>query len=226
MLKFNSPSYCTLCMRLLPIMLLVLTACAPGVVSTPQLDGADAPEPVVEEQVEAVAEIPLRGVVITETANLDSAARADFAEAVALLLAADIDGAILLLEPLVAADPQVTAPYIDLAIAYRKKAQPEPAEAMLKKALQLIPGHPVASNEYGLLLRAAGRFGEAREVYSSALERYPDYLPLRLNLGILCDLYQNDGECALEQYRYYSEARPEDEQAALWLTELQMRIGQ
>ncbi len=203
--------------------LLALAACAPGTTVVPS-GQAPAPAAATEDAVAPVTEtMPLRGVVITETARMDAAARADFDRAVALLLDADADGAIRLLEPLVAGEPQVTAPYIDLAIAYRKKDRAEAAEEQLKKALSLIPGHPVASNEYGLLLRSSGRFDAAREVYSRALERYPDYLPLRRNLGVLCDLYLNDTDCALEQYGYYRAARPEDEQVALWLTELQQR---
>jgi len=234
--KNISPACRRLFLRLLLSgMLLALTACTTGIRLAPPEEPITpevaSEEPVAEKTLDAetgapLAAVPLRGVVITETASLDSGAREDFARAVALLLAADVDGAIQLLEPLVATEPQVTAPYVDLAIAYRKKEQREPAEELLRKALDLVPGHPVASNEYGLLLRSGGRFDEAREIYSRSLESYPDYLPLRRNLGILCDLYLNDMDCALEQYRYYSAARPNDEQAALWVTELQMRHGQ
>lgn len=227
--KNNNSTCCRLFLRLLPGILLTLSACSTGIRVTPP-EEAVAPEVVMETVVAEpevpTAEVPLRGLVITETVDLDSAAREGFARAVALLRADDIDGAIQLLEPLVATEPQVSAPYIDLAIAYRKKDQAEDAEEQLGKALELIPGHPVASNEYGLLLRSLGRFDEARKIYSRSLESYPDYLPLRRNLGILCDLYLNDTDCALEQYRYYSAARPEDEQVALWVTELQMRHGQ
>ena len=207
------------------LLLLLLTACAPGAKLPPAEEQLPA-EIVVEEPAAPVVEVPMRGVVISETVSLDAAVRQQFDQAVAMLLADEVDAAIALLEQVVATDPGVTAPYVDLAIAYRRKDQPEQAEEQLKKALELIPGHPVASNEYGLLLRSAGRFAEARGIYTRSLELYPDYLPLRRNLGILCDLYLNDAVCALEQYRYYSAARPDDEQVALWVSELQLRHGQ
>ena len=135
------------------------------------------------------------------------------------------DQAIELLEQVVKNSPGVTAPYINLALAYRKVGKPELAEEHLKFALTLIPEHPVASNEYGLLLRKAGRFAEARTVYEQTLVKFPDYSPARRNLGILCDIYLNDPECALTQYQLYSEANLENQQVKLWISELQLRPG-
>ncbi|HKL48201.1 MAG TPA: tetratricopeptide repeat protein, partial [Desulfuromonadales bacterium] len=99
----------------------------------------------------------------------------------------------------------------------------EAAEKHLKAALQLVPAHPVASNEYGLLLRRTGRFTEARAIYERSLERFPGYLPVRKNLGILCELYLGDPGCALEQYEIYSEARPEDKEIETGIADLRLR---
>lgn len=166
------------------------------------------------------------GFLIRETATLDGALRSDFDRATSLLAEGDFAKAIDLLEKVVAHSPGVTAPYINLAIAYKASDQREPAEKQLQAALKLVPFHPVASNEYGLLCREAGRFDEARTLYQNALKAYPDYLPLRRNLGILCDLYLNDPTCALEQYEIYSKAMPEDAQVQMWVGDLRMRLGQ
>jgi Flp pilus assembly protein TadD len=165
------------------------------------------------------------GFVITENAHVDSASRHDFEQAVVALQNADYRQAIELLEQVVATSPGVSAPYINLAIAYAKIGQPEQAETQLKTALDLYPGHPVASNEYGLLLRKNGRFNEARTLYEQALVQFPEYLPARKNLGILCDLYLNDQECALAQFETYAESVPGDEQVKLWVAELRLRLG-
>ena len=91
--------------------------------------------------------------------------------------------------------------------------------------MALVPDHPVASNEYALLLRKGGRFKEAREIYEKAISDFPDYLPARRNLGILCDLYLNDPACALKQFDIYSERMPADGQVKIWISELRMRLG-
>jgi Tfp pilus assembly protein PilF len=165
------------------------------------------------------------GFLITEPSRMDVKLRADFDQASAMVKEAKYDKAIELLEKVIAQSPEMTAPRINLAIAYRQINKPEQAEQQLKKALELIPGHPVASNEYGLLLRKAGRFAEGRAIYEKAVAAFPEYQPLQKNLGILCDLYLKDSVCALEHYEIYSKAMPKDEQVKLWLADLHTRSG-
>jgi Tfp pilus assembly protein PilF len=165
------------------------------------------------------------GFIITEVPEIDDASRRDFDRAVAMLKDRDYDRAIDLLEKIIEQSPGVTAPYIDIAIAYQRIGKPEQAEEHLKTALELFPGHPVACNEYGLLYRKTGRFAEARVVYEKAIARFPDYYPAHRNLGILCDLYLNDPACALDHYEIYSVARPQDKQVKLWIADLRARAG-
>lgn len=166
-----------------------------------------------------------KGFVLKEKPDLGLNARRDFNRAVDFLNNEEYGKAAEVLENVVKESPEVTAPYINLAIAYRKIGKPEQAEEQLKTALKLFPKHPVASNEYGLLLRAAGRFAEARDVYGATLEKYPEYLPARKNLAILCDLYLNDPAAALAQYEKYNEINPGDEQVKLWISEIRFRQG-
>jgi len=165
------------------------------------------------------------GFVIAEVPPMDEALRRDFDRAVAMMKDEDYDEAIVLLEKIIEKSPGVTAPYVDIAIAYQRTGRPEQAEENLKTALDLFPEHPVACNEYGLLYRRTGRFTEAQAMYEKAIARFPDYYPAHRNLGIVCDLYLNDPACALEHYEIYSEARPEDKQVKLWVADLRARLG-
>jgi hypothetical protein len=163
------------------------------------------------------------GFVITEPTRVDTQVRADFDQASALIREEKYGKAIELLEKVIAQSPGVTAPHINIAVAYGRMQKPEQAEQHLKKALELIPGHPVASNEYGLLLRKAGRFAESREIYEKSLAAFPEYQPIHRNLGILCDLYLKDSACAVEQYEIYGKAMPGDKQVKVWLADLHTR---
>jgi Tfp pilus assembly protein PilF len=165
------------------------------------------------------------GFIITEVPTMDEASRRDFDRAVAMLKDQNYGQAIDLLEKVIEQSPGVTAPYIDIAIAYLRVGKPEQAEKHLQTALTLFPGHPVACNEYGLLYRKTGRFSEARSIYEKAIERFPDYYPAHKNLGILCDLYLNDPACALEHYEIYSKATPKDAQVTLWIADVRARLG-
>jgi Flp pilus assembly protein TadD len=199
------------------MVLSVLAGCA--------TDGKVKPVPVAQEPSVARLEDGREGFIITEVPQMDEASRRDFERAVAMLNNQDYGQAIDLLEKVIEQSPGVTAPYIDIAIAYQHIGKPEQAEEHLKTALRLVPEHPVACNEYGLLYRKTGRFDEARAIYEKAIARFPDYYPVRRNLGILCDLYLNDPACALEHYEIYSEARPEDKRVKLWIADLRARLG-
>lgn len=207
---------------LLLLLMPLLAACVAGSNVTPQVVPV---APVPTGPVIAPLGEGREGFIITEITSMDDASRRDFDHAVALLNAQDYIRASTVLERLIEQSPGVTAPYINLAIAYRHLDKPEQAEAQLKAALHLVPDHPAACNEYGLLCRKAGRFEEAREIYQKVITRFPDFYPARKNLGILCDLYLNDAACALQHYEIYSAARPEDQQVKLWVADLRNRLG-
>jgi len=202
------------------IMAAVLSGC---ITTGRQSSSLKATAPSAEKAGVARLEEKREGIVIRELPKMDGTSRKNFEQAVQLLQHQEYDKAIELLEAVVAESPGVTAPYINLALAYRAVDKPDRAEPQLKKALELVPDHPVACNIYGLLCRKSGRFDEARRIYEKALTRFPEYYPVHKNLGILCDLYLNDPVCALNHYEAYSNARPEDEQVKMWIASLRNR---
>jgi Tfp pilus assembly protein PilF len=160
------------------------------------------------------------GIAFVENQSVDLAVRQEFMAATSLLQEERYAEGIALLNKVIKGSHNNSAPYINIAVAYGRVGDMASAEQNLKQALTLNPRHPVALNEYALLLRRTGRYAQAREQYQALLALYPVFMPARKNLGILCELYLNDQACAKEQYELYSEANPDDGEVKLWLTVL------
>ena len=209
---------------LMALMLTLLVSCA-----MPQGQSKQETDPGVNVQLQGPTVVRLEGggegFIIKEIPEMDADARKAFDQAVAFIGGQQYQQAIDILAPVVAQSPGVTAPYINLAMAYEAAGEREKAKVHLQKALELIPDHPVACNTYGLLCRKTGDFTGAREYYEKAVASFPEYYPVHRNLGILCDLYLNDPACALKHYELYSAAKPEDEKVKLWIADLRNRMG-
>ena len=164
------------------------------------------------------------GFTITEAVSMNEAVRTDYDRALALLGAGNLDQGIVVLETVVENAPGVSGPQIDLGIALHRKGDLEAAEERLLQALELNPEHPVIHNELGIIYRKTGRFDQARRSYEAALATYPGYHHARRNLGVLCDLYLADSDCALESYEAYMQTVPSDEEAAMWIVDLRNRM--
>lgn len=180
----------------------VLTACATG--------------PVVNKG---------NNIVIRNDVEAKEDVNADFDKAVALLEKNEYERGIRLLNRVVERSENSVIPYINLGIAYRKTGDMKRAEESLNKALELSPHHPAASNELAMVYRKTGNFSRARRTYERILERFPNFYPARKNLGILCDLYINDLKCAKANYEIYKQANPGDKMVAMWIVDLNSRIG-
>lgn len=165
------------------------------------------------------------GFTITEEVHVSDADRLKYDEALRVLREGSLDRGIAILEEVAEAAPLVTAPRIDLGIAYHRQGNLQAAEASLLQALELNANHPVAHNELGIVYRKAGRFLDAKRSYEAAISVYPGYHHARRNLAILCDLYLADLDCALDQYEAYMATVPADAEASMWITDLQNRMG-
>lgn len=166
------------------------------------------------------------GFTIVEDSRIGSSARGDYESAMAYLRDGRRGEGITLLEALVIEAPELTAPRIDLGIAHREAGNFEDARKHLEAAVAASPSHPIAHNELGIVYRKLGRFKDARQSYEAALAVFPNYHFARRNLAVLCDLYLADLDCALDNYQAYMNNVPDDEEAAMWIADIQYRIGQ
>jgi tetratricopeptide (TPR) repeat protein len=161
----------------------------------------------------------------TSYVDVDSDVELDFKNAISLMQENQNAQAIVVLKSVIEREKRLPAPYVNIAIAYNKIDDIKAAEENLIKALKLDIGHPVANNELGLLYRKSGKFNAARTAYQNAIKDHPDYLPAKRNLGVLCDLYLHDFDCALEQFEDYLELKPEDKTMMIWVADVKRRLG-
>ena len=175
----------------------------------------DQAKPVEEEAVVA-PDVPQ---------EVDEEIEEDFDRALSYLKDKEYDKAIELLESILKTEKRFAAPFVNLGMAYAHKGDKKQAEKNYRAALDIDLGHAVANNELGQLYRKAGRFDDARKAYENALAVHEDYLPARRNLGILCDLYLRDLNCALEHYELYQKYAPDDKNIAIWIADLKRRLG-
>jgi Tfp pilus assembly protein PilF len=136
----------------------------------------------------------------------------------------DYRQAISSMEKIVAEEPRISGPWINIAIAYRKLDEIDKAESAIQKALELNPDNPYALNQAGIIMREMGKFAASEELYKRALAEYPNYSNAHLNLAILCDLYLQKIVCAKSHYQAYQELNQESDKGVVaWLNDLDRR---
>lgn len=189
---------------------LMLAACAT----------TEKPQPKAQIEIQEAV-----GFTIIEQVSVSDAVRFEYSEALDQFEHGNHEHGIAMLQAVAADAPNVSGPRIDLGMAYHLAGDLEAAEAELQQALELNPEHPVALNELGIIYRKTGRFAEARQSYEAALAVYPGYHHARRNLGVLCDLYLGDLECALQAYEAYMTTVQSDAEATMWIADIRNRLG-
>ena len=157
--------------------------------------------------------------------DIESDVEDDFKSAIVLMQQDQNAQAVSVLKSVIEREKRLPAPYVNIAIAYNRLGNTAAAEENLINALKLDIGHPVANNELGLLYRKSGKFKAARTAYENAIKQNPEYLPAIRNLGVLCDLYMHDYECALQQFEDYLELEPDDKTVSIWVVDVKRRLA-
>ena len=149
-----------------------------------------------------------------------------FAEAVRFLDAGDYASAQPILEELVASEPTLAAPAVNLGMLHaREKRWPE-AEAALAEGYRRDTGDAVALNELAAVQRENGRFTDAEATFRQALAADPAHVRTHRNFAVLLDLYLWRPAEALQHFEtYVSMSGTADRQVSGWIAELKRRIG-
>jgi Flp pilus assembly protein TadD len=122
--------------------------------------------------------------------------------------------------------PKYSGALVNLGILQAKAGRLEEAEATFKAALERHATNATALNQLGIVYRKLGRFQDADQAYQQATQADPNYANAYFNLGVLCDLYLQQPERALQAYERYLELSPSpDARVNAWVNELKKRIG-
>lgn len=181
----------------------LVSACASGPDALPQDDPAAAADR---------REVPPRVQTLYEQATAAMAAGED--------LDAELRFGEFLLQ-----HPDWPGAHVNLAILAAKKGDDPAAEAHIRSALQIDPGHAAALNQLGMLKRRQGLFEEAESAYLKAVTASPEYPLAHYNLGVLNELYLQRLDTALLHFERYLELGGQDEEVEKWVADLKRRIG-
>jgi Flp pilus assembly protein TadD len=127
---------------------------------------------------------------------------------------------------LASAYPSYSGPLLNLGILQARAGKLTEAEQTLRGAVERNANNAAAFNQLGIVYRKLGRFTDADDAYQHALQIDPNYALAHLNLGVLCDLYLQQPQRALQAYERYLElAATPDQKVNGWVSELKKRIG-
>lgn len=149
-----------------------------------------------------------------------------FDAAVVHMNAGDLAAAEQSFRALAAQYPTYSGPLVNLGILEAKAGRLADAEKTLKSAIERNANNAAAFNQLGIVYRKLGRFQDADAVYRQAVTVDPNYANAFLNLGVLCDLYLQQPQRALEAYERYLELAPSpDSRVNAWVNDLRKRVG-
>lgn len=152
--------------------------------------------------------------------------RERFDEAISALDAGELTAAERLFRQITKDQPELPAPWINLAQMARERGDVEAAGSILRAAVDADANNCPALTALGVLSRQAGDLASAESYYLSCLARDESYADAHYNLGILYEIYLGRLPDALLAYRKYQALTDtDDRRVAGWVMDLERRIG-
>ena len=156
-------------------------------------------------------------------------AQEQYAAALALMDAGDLEGAQAHLVALTREVPELSEPYVTLGLLVERvedsETNEQQAQQWYERALRANRREDRAHHQLAVLARKRGDFQTAARHYQAALKLKPGTPLYHRNIGILYDIYLGKPAVALEQYETYLKLVGEDEQVKLWIVDLKTRMG-
>jgi Flp pilus assembly protein TadD len=110
-----------------------------------------------------------------------------------------------------------------LGVVYKKQGMTDKAVESYRQAIDLKDSNVEAHYNLGILYREKGEFKKSEEEYKRAISLDPKFAEAHYNLGILYDLYLNQPEAALKQYKEYKQLAGGNKQLDVWIKDLSRR---
>jgi len=181
-------------------------------------------EPFKTAQSSVAASASAAPAAAPKEAPVAPATQRAFDDATRALRAGRVDEAERGFRALAQANPDLGGPHANLGVIHARAGRLTEAAAEFEQATRLNPRQPIYFNQLGVTYRQLGRFEKAREAYERAIALDANYAAPCLNLGILNDLYLNDGARALTLYDRYLALSPDgDAVVAKWVADLKNR---
>ena len=150
----------------------LLAACS----STPREPTEEAAQPVTSVP-PAAGKTGAPGGAPQAPVEVTARGKADFDRAVGFMRAGNSTEAELEFKQVALQFPQLSSPYVNLGILYRKTGRLDQSEAALKTAVERNGGSAVAWTELGATQRLRGEFPDAAASYEKAIADDPNFAP-------------------------------------------------
>ncbi len=122
--------------------------------------------------------------------------------------------------------PELSGPYLDLALLYKATGNTDMASFYFAKAIDVNPNNLAAYNQLGIFMREQGLFEQAEAIYIKSLSIWDAYPETHRNIGVLYDLYLGDQEAALRHYTKYQQLTSgSDKLVAGWIIDLERQLA-
>lgn len=156
--------------------------------------------------------------------NVNPTVKRDYDQALVFMKQGEYTKSEKLLKRLIAMQPNLVGPHINMGIIRLNEAAFTEAETHFKNANKLKPDNAEVYNYLGIIYRQLGRFSDAEQAYKNAIKYNPRLAKAYLNLGVLYDLYLPNYSAALENYKQYKAFDPQNKAVQNWIMDLNQRM--